>query len=62
VPDEPVDLRDDRRLARLPRLEELDDARETARDVLCLGRLARDLRQHLAREHRLVVLDHQVGV
>ena len=59
---ETVDLRDDGRLARLARLEELDDARQTARDVLRLGRLARNLREHLPRETVLVVLDHEVGV
>ena len=48
VPDDAVDLRDDRRLARLARLEQLDHARQTARDVLGLGGLARNLREHLA--------------
>ena len=57
-----VDLRDDRRLARLARLEELHDARQTSRDVLGLGRLARNLREHVARRHHLAVLHHQVGV
>ena len=50
VADDAVDLRDDRGLARLSRLEQLDDARQTARDVLGLGRLARDLGEDLARE------------
>ena len=49
VLDDAVDLRDDRRLARLARLEQLDHARQTARDVLRLRRLARDLREHVAR-------------
>ena len=57
-----VDLRDDGRLARLARLEELDHARQTARDVLRLRRLARDLREHVAREDRLAVGHHQVRV
>ena len=62
VLDEAVDFRDDRRLARLARLEELDDARQTARDVLRLRRLARDLREDVARRHHLAVLHHQVRV
>ena len=33
----------------LARFEQLDDARQTAGDVLGLGRLARDLREHVAR-------------
>ena len=44
-----VDLGDDGRLLGTPRLEQLDHARQTARDVLGLGRLARDLGQHVAR-------------
>ena len=47
---------------RLARLEQLDHARQTAGDVLGLGRLARDLREHVARLHRLAVLHHQVRV
>src|SRR4051812_19065949 len=58
--DDAVDLGDDRRILWLPRLEQLDDARQTARDVLGLGSLARDLRQHVAGFHRLAVLHHQV--
>src|SRR2546426_19123 len=41
--DPAVDLGDDRLLLGLARLEQLRDARQTARDVLGLGRLARDL-------------------
>ena len=48
VPHGAVDLRDDGRLARLARLEQLDHARQTARDVLRLRRLARNLREHVA--------------
>src|SRR5688500_18960056 len=59
---EPVDLRDDRGLARLARLEELDDARQTARDVLGLRGFARDLGEHLAGRDRIAVFDHQVGM
>ena len=43
-----VDFRDDGRLARLARFEQLDHARQTARDVLGLRRLARNLREHVA--------------
>jgi len=42
VLDEAVDLGDDGRLARLARLEELDHARQTTRNVLRLRGLARD--------------------
>ena len=62
VADDAVDLGDDRGFARLARFEELDHARQTARDVLRLRRFARDLREHFTREHRLAVLDHQVRV
>src|SRR6266705_835866 len=41
--DTPVDLGDDGLLLGLARLEQLRDARQTAGDVLGLGRLARDL-------------------
>jgi hypothetical protein len=51
-----------RRLARLARLEQFHHARQTARDVLGLRRLARDLREHVARRHHLAVLHHQVRV
>ena len=44
-----VDLADDRELLRLAGLEELGDARQTAGDVLRLGRLARHLRDDVAR-------------
>ncbi len=43
-----VDFRDDRGFARLPGLEQLDDARQTAGDVLGLRRLARNLREDVA--------------
>src|SRR5947208_2029921 len=49
-------------LARLARLEQLDHARQTARDVLGLGRLARDLGENLARRDHLAVLHHEVRV
>src|SRR4026209_3041592 len=53
VLDDAVDLGDDRRILRLARFEQLDDARQTAGDVLGLRRLARDLRQHVAGFHAL---------
>src|SRR5690606_27852315 len=58
--DDAVDLADDRELLRLPSLEELRDPRQTAGDVLGLGRLARHLRQHVARHHLLAVDDVDV--
>ena len=56
-----VDLGDDGRLLRTARLEQLDHARQTARDVLGLGGLARDLGQHVAGRDLAAVLHHQVG-
>src|SRR5690606_33989838 len=56
-----VDLRDDRVLLWLSGLEELGDAGETARDVLRLGRLARDLREDVARVDLLALHDRDVG-
>ena len=50
-----VDLGHDRRVLGTPRLEQLRHARQTARDVAGLGRLAPDLDQHVARRHRLAV-------
>src|SRR4030095_11825918 len=61
VLDDAVDLRDDRRVARLAGLEELYHARQTARDVLRLRGLARDLREHVARFHRLALLPPHGG-
>ena len=43
-----VDFADDGGVARLAGFEELDDARQTAGDVLGLGGLARNLREHVA--------------
>ena len=53
---------DHRRFARLSRFEQLDHARQTARDVLGLRRFARDLREHVARRDVLSVLHHHVRV
>ena len=58
--DEPVDFRDDRALLRTTGFEELDQARETARDVLLLGRHARDLHQYVAGIDGLSILNHQM--
>src|SRR5262249_55601828 len=46
----PVDLGDDRLLLGLARLEQLSHPRQTAGDVLGLGRLARDLGDDVGRE------------
>ena len=56
-----VDLADDRRLARLARLEQLHYARQTARDVLGPRALLGNLREHVARTHFVAVLNHQVS-
>ena len=56
-----VDFADDRGVAGLARFEEFDDARETAGDVLGLGGLARNLREHVAGLHFVAIHDHQVG-
>ena len=50
-----VDLGDDRRFARLAGFEQFDHARQTAGDVLGLGSGARDLREHVAGVHQIVV-------
>src|SRR6185312_11714473 len=59
--DDAVDLGDDRRLLGAAGLEELDDAGQTAGDVLGLGGLARDLNQRVAGEDVDPVRHHQVG-
>ena len=56
-----VDLGDDGLIARVAGFEELDDARQTAGDVLGLGRGARDLGENVARVDLLAVLHHDVG-
>ena len=58
--DDAVDLGDDRGLLRLARLEQLRHARQTARDVLRLGRLARHLGEHVAGRD-LCALDRRRG-
>ena len=56
-----IDLADDSGFARLAGFEQLDHARQTARDVLGLGGLARNLREHIARRDLVAVLHHQVS-
>src|SRR5579864_4518662 len=55
-----VDFADDGRVARLAGLEEFDDARQTSGDVLGLGGLARNFREHVSRLHLVAILHHQV--
>ena len=57
-----VDFGNDGRFTRLARFEQLDHARQTARDVLGLGGCARDLREHIARMHFFAIAHHQVSV
>ena len=57
-----VDFRDDGRLTRLARFEQLDHARQTAGDVLGLGGFARDLGQHVAGVDLVAIVHHQVGM
>ncbi len=59
--DDAVDLRDDRGVTRLARFEELDDARQTAGDVLGAGGFARDLGEDVAGEDLVAILHHEVG-
>src|SRR3954468_6454451 len=56
-----LDLGDDSLVARVTGFEELDDARQTAGDVLRLGRGARDLGQDVSRVDLVAVLHHDVG-
>ena len=56
-----VDLRDDRVILRLARLEQLGHAGQTARDVLGLGRLARDLGDDFAGVDLIAVVDGDDG-
>ena len=56
-----IDLADDGGLARLAGFEELDDARQTAGDVLGAGGFARDLGQDVAGEDLVAVLHHEVS-
>ena len=56
-----IDLGDDRGVARLAGLEELDDSRQTAGDVLRAGGFARDLGEDVAGVEFVAVLHHQVS-
>ena len=59
--DDTIDLADNGRLTRLAGFEELDDARQTAGDVLGAGGFARDLRQDVSGEDLVAVLHHEVS-
>src|SRR6185437_6433135 len=59
--DRAVDLGDDGRIAGLAGLEELDDSRQTAGDVLGAGGLTRDLGENIAGVNLVTVLHHEVG-
>src|SRR5271168_4125711 len=61
VADTAVDFADDGGILGLAGLEEFDDARETARDVLGLGGFARNFREHVAGLHFIAILNHQVS-
>src|SRR6185437_13765198 len=56
-----VDFADNRRIARLSRFEQLDNARETARDVFSLGGCGMNFSEHVAGLHLVAISDHQVG-
>ena len=58
--DDTIDLADDGRLTRLAGFEELDHARQTARDVLGAGGFARDLGQDVSGEDLVAILHHEV--
>src|SRR5262245_23994300 len=59
--DRTVNLAHHRRLARFAGLEQLDDARQTADDVLRSSDFARDLGDHVAGRDLVAVLHHEVG-
>ena len=58
--DRAVDFRHDRGFARPASFEQLDDARQTAGDVLGLGGFTRNLGDDVARLDFFAVVDHQV--
>src|SRR6185369_15433369 len=59
--DAAIDLADDGGFARLAGFEQFDHARQTARDVLGLGGLARVLCKDVARVNLVSVLHHEVS-
>src|ERR1700752_4482762 len=59
-PHHAIDFGNRGRVLRPARLEQLGDARQAARDVTGLVRLARDLGEYLTRIHYLAILDHQL--
>src|SRR5207247_9308734 len=60
-PHRAADLRDRRRILRPPGLEQLGHARQAARDVARLIRLARHLGEHQPGVDLLTVLDGELG-
>src|SRR5690348_6795014 len=58
--DQAINFADDRGFARLAGLEQFHHAGQTAGDVLGFGGFARDLGQHVAGEHAVAVLHHEV--
>ncbi len=61
VLDRAVDFADDSGVLGFAGLEEFDNARQTAGDVLGLGGFARNLRKHVTSLNLIAILDHQVG-
>src|SRR5205807_881855 len=61
VADDAVNFADDGGILGLASLEEFDDARQTAGDVLGLGGFAWNLREHVAGLNIVAVAHHQVG-
>ncbi len=61
-PHRAVDLRDDRVVLRLAGLEQLGDARQTARDVLGLRAFHRNTRENVTGTDRRTRLDREDGV
>ena len=59
--DDAIDFADDRGILGLASFEQLDDARQTAGDVLGLGGFARNLGQHVAGLDFIAIGNHQVG-
>ena len=56
-----IDLRHDRRVFRLARLEDFCDAGQTASDVLRARHFTRRFGEHVARSHGLALRDFDVG-
>ena len=56
-----IDFGNDGRILGLAGFEEFNNARETTGDVLGLGGLARNLREHVSSLYFIAILDHQVS-